>query len=306
MVEEFKVKGNDGVYITVHKWANVENPVGCVLILHGMAEHSLRYDEFSRVLNGNGYIVYASDHRGHGKTGIEHNQIGHFCENGWDNIISDIKNIIGYIKKENNKPIILFGHSMGSLLARTCIQEFSNEFRAVILSGTTTGGNFLKRNMGYIISKIYAGIYGYNKKAEFMDKLTFGNYNKYFYPNKTEFDWLSSDKDKVDEYVKDTLCGFVCSAGLYVNLLKGVKLTINKNNINKISKKLPILIISGDKDMVGSNSNDVSKLYNIYKKAGIKNVELKIYINGRHEILNELNRQEVYKDIVKWIENLKY
>ncbi|CAH2212548.1 alpha/beta hydrolase [Tepidibacter aestuarii] len=306
MVEEFKIKGTDGANITVHRWADVENLIGCVLILHGMAEHSLRYNEFSRVLNKNGYIVYGCDHRGHGKTGTEHNQIGHFDQNGWDNIVSDIKNIIGYIKKENDKPLILIGHSMGSLLARTCIQEFPDEFSGVILSGTTIGGNFVKRNIGYIISKIYASIYGYNKKANFMDKLTFGSYNKFFYPNKTDFDWLSSDEDKVKEYIKDSLCGFVCSAGLYVNLLKGVKLTINRDNIKKISKKLPILILSGDKDMVGSNSKDAMKLYNIYKKVGIENTDLKIYENGRHEILNELNKYEVYEDIVSWIGNLKY
>ncbi len=305
MVEEFKVKGDDGVSITVHKWADVENTRGCVLILHGMAEHSLRYYEFSRLLNKNGYTVYGCDHRGHGKTGTEYNQLGHFDENGWDSIVHDIKNIIDYIKKENDKPLILLGHSMGSLLARTCIQEFPDEFSAVILSGTTIGENFVKRNMGYIVSKIYASIYGYNKKAKLMDKLTFGNYNKFFYPNKTEFDWLSSDEEKVDEYIKDSSCGFICSAGLYVNLLKAVNLTINKNNINKISKKLPILILSGDKDMVGSNSKDIVKLCGIYKKAGIENVDLKIYENGRHEMLNELNRYEVYEDIVKWIGNIR-
>ncbi|WFD09335.1 alpha/beta hydrolase [Tepidibacter hydrothermalis] len=304
MVEEFKVKSDDGVSITVHKWADVEKSRGCILILHGMAEHSLKYDEFSRLLNKNGYIVYGCDHRGHGKTGIEHNQLGHFDENGWDKIVSDIKNIIDYIKKENNKPLILLGHSMGSLLARTCIQEFPEEFSAVILSGTTIGGNFVKRNIGYMISKIYASIYGYNKKAYLMDKLTFGNYNKSFYPNNTEFDWLSSDEDKVDEYTKDSLCGFVCSGGLYVNLLKGVKLTINRDNINKIPKKMPVLIFSGDKDMVGSNSKDVVKLYNAYKRAGIENIDLKIYENGRHEMLNELNRYEVYEYIIRWIGNI--
>lgn len=301
MVEEFKIKGDDGVNVIVHKWADVENSRGCVLILHGMAEHSLKYDEFSRLLNKSGYIVYACDHRGHGKTGIEQNQLGHFDENGWDKIVSDIKNVVDYIKKENNKPLILLGHSMGSLLARTCIQEFPGEFSAVILSGTTTGGNCVKRNMGYMISKIYASIYGYNKKAYLMDKLSFGNYNKSFHPNKTQFDWLSSDEDKVDEYVKDGLCGFVCSAGLYVNLLKGVKITVNTDNINKISKKLHILIFSGDKDKVGSNSKDAVKLYKLYKKAGIENISLKIYENGRHEMLNELNRYEVYKDIIRWI-----
>ncbi|WP_099187654.1 alpha/beta fold hydrolase [Tepidibacter mesophilus] len=305
MIEEFKVKGNDEVDITVHKWADVKNLTGCILILHGIAEHSLRYDEFSRVLNKSGYIVYGCDYRGHGKTGTEHNQIGHFGESGWNGIVSDIKNIIDHIKKENDKPLILLGHSMGSLLARTCIHEFPNEFNAVILSGTTIGGNFLKRNMGYIISKIYASIYGYNKKAKFMDKLIFGNYNKFFYPNKTEFDWLSSDEDKVNEYIKDRLCGFICSAGVYVDLLKAVKLTINKQNINKIPKKLPILIFSGDRDMVGSNSKDVVRLYNMYKKAGIKNIDLKIYNNGRHEMLNELNKYDVYEDIVRWIRNIR-
>ncbi|MFZ7134227.1 MAG: lysophospholipase [Eubacteriales bacterium] len=300
---EFEFQAYDGVHISYYKWEHEPGQTlqGIILILHGMAEHALRYKNFAQFLNVSGFTVFACDHRGHGKTGIATGTLGDF-EAGWQAVVNDIHQLVGIVKKENKDlPIIVLGHSMGSLLARSCIMQFGNEFQGVILSGTTNSVNAISRIMGLRLSQMTALIYGSNKKSKFLQGLFFGNYNKTFSNDHGGYDWLSRDRKIVQEYNDDPLCGFTCTAGFYVEMMRGIKSVVNAHHLTKIPKDLPIFILSGAKDPVGSNGKDVQKAFDLYKKQGIKNISVKLYEGGRHEMLNEVNREEVYQDILHWI-----
>lgn len=304
--EEFVFTSSDGIDITYYKWNNVKEKVkGIVLILHGMAEHALRYDDFAKFLNANNYIVYACDHRGHGKTGENMQALGSFGQGGWKRVVDDIYELSTIIKFEyKDLPLYLFGHSMGSLLARTALIEYGTKFDGVILSGTTNASNFINRNMGLLVCNIIVEVIGKDAKSNILDKLFFGSNNKDFKGENMKFAWLSRDDKKVLEYQEDRLCGFICTSSFYLELIKGVKGVVGKNSLRDIPIGMPMFILSGEKDPASNSCKDVLKLYKGLKSVGIEKIDLKIYQDGRHEMLNEINRSEVYNDIEKWISNV--
>lgn len=302
--ENFKFKASDGTSIFVNKWGleGGVKPKGVIQIAHGMAEYSYRYSGFAQALINDGFVVYANDHRGHGKTAASLEDIGYFSdENGWNLVVEDMHILTNIIKRENqNVPVFLFGHSMGSFLARTYIQKYSEDIEGVICCGT--GGDLgLLGNIGILVAKREIKRIGKRARSKRMDKLSFGNFNKSFKPNRTKFDWLSRDNKEVDRYIKDPLCGEIFTAGFFYDMLGGVKELMKKANIEKIRKELPIYFISGEKDPVGKNTKGVLQAYQSYKKAGIKDVSYKFYTDARHEILSETNKEEVYKDIITWL-----
>lgn len=303
--ENLKFKGKDGTNISYFRWKSHEQveTKGIVLILHGMAEHALRYEEFAKFLNEKGYTVYACDHRGHGKTGLEMDKLGYFGKDGWNLIVNDVYQFVTLIKKENKElPIVLFGHSMGSVLARTCIAEFGQEFSGVIISGTTNGMNGITRKVGLILSRMIARFIGREKVSPFLQLVFFGNYNKKFSDGKTPFEWLTRDKKEIHKYIEDDLCGFICTSGFFVDMMDGINQNIKKRNLQRIPKNLPMFIFSGSMDPVGNFCKDIKKTYNLYKKtAGLNNVHCKLYEGGRHEMLNEINRLDVYEDVYKYL-----
>lgn len=296
---------DDQIPVHIHSWYKEKCNKDIILILHGMAEHAFRYNKFAEFMVENGYQVVAPDHRGHGETGHEAGQLGHFAdEKGWARVIKDIDEIIGWIKKENpDKRIILLGHSMGSLLARTTMANASYHLKGAIISGTTLGGSYLKIQGGRLLTKAYISKKGSIQKAELLDKISFGQYNKKIRNTTSKFDWLSSDPEQVKAYDDDKFCGFLCSAGLFRDLLKGVKITRSEDYIKAIPKDLPIFLIAGDQDPAGNYSKDVMKLYKTYIKEGLT-AQIKIYEGGRHEMLNEMNYQDVFQDVLKWINKL--
>lgn len=303
--EEFTFKGKEAVHIYYYRWQVPEEveTKGIVLILHGMAEHALRYVDFANFLSEHGYIVYAVDHRGHGKTGKSIDSLGYFGEGGWNLLVNDVHQLLSIIKSNHKDiPIILFGHSMGSILARTCISEYGSEFDAVILSGTSNGKTGFLRKTSLCLAKIITFITGGKEKSSFMDKLAFGNYNKKFSKD-TLVEWLTRDEEKKQEYIDDELCGFICTSSLFVDMLDGINRNAKKSNVKRVPINLPMYIFSGTMDPVGNYGKDVVDTYELYKDvAGLENVKLKLYENGRHEMLNEINNDEVYKDILEWIE----
>lgn len=304
MYENLSLIMDDRINININVWKPQRKEKAVIVILHGMAEHSMRYENFASFLASNGYIVYIWDQRGHGLTGKKMGSLGFFNEkDGWNRVTEDIKEIIKWIKS-NNKDLELFllGHSMGSLLARTCIQNFGNEFKGVILSGTTLGGNYITQVGGKLLAWYYIKKYGLYAEATKLDNIVFGNFNKNFKPSNTKFDWLSKDEKKVHEYVDDELCGFICTTAFFRDLFYGVGLTYKNNNIDNIPKGLPILLFSGDMDPASKEGKEVKKLYEKYKMLGIKDLSMKLYKNGRHEMLNETNRDEVYQDILHWLQ----
>lgn len=292
-----------GINVYFNKWFDEKiRPKAVVQIAHGMAEHIDRYSDFAKTLTTEGFIVYGNDHRGHGKTAGYPENIGYFAdENGWNLVVEDMHELTNIIRKENpDLPIFLFGHSMGSFLSRSYIQIYCKDVDGVILSGTG-GDTGLLGYMGILLAKGEMRRKGKKNRSRRMDRLSFGSFNNSFKPNRTDFDWLSRNNNEVDKYVEDPYCGEIFTAGFFYDFLRGIKDLVKKRNIDKISKCLPIYLIAGEKDPVGKNGKAITETYNSYKKAGIKDVSYKIYEDARHEILNEINKYEVYEDIINWL-----
>jgi alpha-beta hydrolase superfamily lysophospholipase len=302
--DTFTFKAADGTQIFTYRWMpdDASAIVGAVQIAHGMVEHAARYERFADALTKAGYAVYANDHRGHGKTAGSLDRVGHFAdEMGWEKVVVDMHTLTGIIKKEcPKKPFFLFGHSMGSFLSRHYAMHYADELSGLILSGTN-GDPGIMGKIGLFIAKMDAKIHGKKAKSNILNKLSFGALNDAFKPNRTDYDFLSRDNAEVDKYVNDPWCGAVCTAGFFCDMLGGVIYINKKENIAKIPKNLPIYIFSGAKDPVGGNTKGVSQVYNTLKDAGIGDVTLKFYEDARHETLNEINRDEVFKDVIAWM-----
>lgn len=298
----FHFSSIDGKPIFVNKWMPGEGVRGIVQIAHGMCEHSERYCDFAAALVDAGYAVYANDHRGHGKTAGALENLGYFAdENGWELVVDDMYELTQISKKENpTLPIFLFGHSMGSFLSRRYIQKYGSEISGVILSGTGADPGLLSA-IGIGIAKWEIKKKGRKARSALLTQLTFGNYNKQFRPQRTEHDWLSRDEKEVDKYIADPYCGAVVTAGFFHDMVTGIKLLDRPEQLGNVPKDLPILLFSGEKDPVGNNTKGVRKVFRNFQKAGIQDVSCKFYPDGRHEMLNEINKEEVYCDVMDWL-----
>jgi len=190
---------------------------------------------------------------------------------------------------------------MGSFLVRSYIMRYRDKLSGVVLIGTSGDPGLLKY-LAIFIAKCEMKRKGKKAKSPLLDNLSFGGYNKVFAPNRTKFDWLSRDTSSVDKYINDPFCGDIFSAGFFYDLLTGIKDIGNFSNIKNISKNLPILLLSGENDPLGNKTRGVLQVYNLFKKAGILDVNYKFYPGARHEILNEVNKEEVYKDIIEWLD----
>lgn len=280
-----------------------ENPIGIVQIIHGMAEHIHRYEDFAGFLAEHGYIVVGHTHAGHGKNA---KLLGYFAgEGGWNILLEDIDSVRKSMSSEYpNLPYFIFGHSMGSFLLRNYIQEHSDGLAGVIVCGTAKQALSKVKFAKALISLIL--LFGNGKKPGlFMDKLNFGAFNKAIQNPRTKFDWLSRDEKNVDKYIADEYCGFAFTNMGYYDLLTGIENIETLQNNKNINKKLPVFIISGSADPVGDNGKAAQLLYNEYKRLGIEQVDISIYNDARHELLNEINKDEVYNDILNFLERIK-
>ncbi len=292
---------NDNVNI-VYFEHTTENPKANVIIVHGMAEHAQRYDDFANFLNKNGFNVYAYDQRGHGKTAGKVEKQGFFAEkDGWNKVTGDLKTMIETANSEfPDIPVFIFGHSMGTFVTRTYIADYDDCVRGVILSGTTGSAGLLGKT-GILLTNIIMLFKKKNSPSPLMNKLSFGDFNKAFKPNRTDFDWLSRDEAQVDKYIEDPYCGAIFSVGFYNDMMKGLEY-VNKTTVaEKVRKDLPMFLISGDKDPVSKNGKQVKDVFEMYKNTGISDISMKLYEGARHEILNEINKDEVYNDILNWL-----
>lgn len=290
--------------IFYYKWQANNNVSfkGIVQISHGIGEHAGRYQPIATLLQEQGYDVYANDHRGHGRTATSKELMGFYDgENYFDDLIEDMWQLTLLIKKEHrNKKIILFGHSMGSLLSRKYVTKHGDELYALILSGTAS---FMKGlgTAGLASAKLISSFRGRKKSNELLKSVFFSTFNRKFKPNRTKVDWISSDQEQVDLFDTDPYRIEDFSLSIFLDILKGSK-EINKQIIfDKTPKGLPIFIFSGDEDPVGEMGKGVKKVINNYRKAGINDLTSKIYRGGRHEMLNEINRKEVEQDLIGWL-----
>ncbi|HBF4426848.1 TPA: lysophospholipase [Clostridioides difficile] len=301
----FTFKGEEGLDIYTYKWEdeNIKKPKAVIQIAHGMAETAQRYETFAKVLTKNGYIVYINEHRGHGKTAKIIENVGHLAEKeGFRCLVEDMYTLTNIIKKENEDlPIYLFGHSMGSFASQRYIMDYSNNLSGLILCGSN-GKQGIILNLAHLIINHEIKKYGRRFKSNKINNLIFGG--EIIRRNeKTKFDWLSRDKEQVEKYINDPFCGVVCSCGFFYDLVQGLKEIEDKENLKKVPLDIPIYIISGDKDTIGKNGKGVLRLRDRYIKLGVKDVTCKLYKDGRHELLNEINREEVFEDIICWLNN---
>ena len=301
-MKNFSFVDRYGKEIKYYKWSEVENPKGIVQIVHGMTEYALRYDYFAKKLCENGYIVYAHDQRGHGETSPKDEEKGYIADDeGFDILVENVKELTDVAKKENsNLPIILFGHSMGSFVSQRYIELYGNGIDGVILSGTNGKPDRITK-LGILISKIEIMLKGRKAKSKLMDKLSFGDFNSNFKPTRTDYDWLCSVNEEVDKYIESPVCGFICSTSFYYDLIRGLWKINKKENLQQVPKDLSIFIFAGDKDPVGKFGKGIIRLYESYKGLGITDLKYKLYKNGRHEMLNEKNKDEVIEDLLEWI-----
>ncbi len=296
-----EIRSFDLTPLTIYNW-DCEKPKAIVHIVHGMSEHAGRYDHFAQWLNSQNISVVSSDLRGHGKTAGELKNVGHFAtRNGWDKVCKDIILITEQIiEKHPNLPIIFLGHSMGSFLVRKISYTYPDYGSGYIFS-STAGHPGLLGIAGVRIANINVKLMGKRNKSQLMTMLTFGDFNKKYKEKKTNKDWLSRDESVVEKYINDPYCMQTFSSQFYSDLVSGLLEINNINNIQKMNKDLPVLFFAGDMDPVGNYGAGPEEVKSKMNAAGLKDIEFKMYSEGRHEMLNETNKTEVYELVLNWI-----
>ncbi len=300
---EFHFTSSTGVnQIRAIKCCPESQPKAVIQIAHGIADHIDRYRDFMQFLAVNGFVAVGNDHLGHGHSIRHPIEQGFFAyQNGWQHVVNDMDKLRSITKSEYpDIPYIFFGHSMGSFLTRTYLIDHPNNYHAAIISGTGHMPAAMIKS-GQALAASISKAKGPRYVSTLIDKIAFGAYNKGFEPARTKFDWISRDTEQVDKYVADPFCGFIATASLFADMMGGLKYITDQENINKMNKYRPIYFMSGDMDPVGENSKGVERAYKAFCKAGLHDIYMKLYQGGRHEMLNEINRQQVYEDIVGWI-----
>ena len=304
--EEFYYDSRDGIskLHAVRYTPDSDDDIRCVVqIVHGMAEYVERYEEFAEYLTSKGIVVTGEDHMGHGKSVGKDGKFGYFCEQDPATVlVRDVHRL----KKATqtlypNVPYIIMGHSMGSFIARNYMFRYGTGITGAIIMGT---GMPDKKLM--VLSKAVAGMQkaflGSRHVSEMINKLAFGKYNAEITNARTQFDWLSRDDARVDQYIADPMCGFTFTVNGFSTLFELILRLHREDNMERIPKNLPVLLVSGTADPVGDYGKGVHRTYDLLHTAGLNDLQLKLYEEGRHELLNETNRSEVAQDIYQWIE----
>ena len=286
------------------RWTPEGNVKAVVQIVHGIAEFVERYEEFAQFLNRHGILVVAEDHMGHGKS-INGEGIQGYFHGGWFTAIDDTYQLLRDTKAEFTEvPYILFGHSMGSFFARTILCKYPDSgISGAIICGTGWQPAFALPALVKVIDGICKKN-GEEKPNEKLQGMIFGSYNKKVEHPRTPYDWLTRDAKIVDAYIADPLCGFTASAGLLREMMKGIYYIEQPKNLTAMEKELPVFFIAGKDDPVGSYGKGVERCAAEFQKAGMTDVSCKLYPLCRHEILNEINRQEIFEDVLQWIVKL--
>lgn len=296
-------KADDGAMLHVHRWRPEGAPCAAVQIAHGMAEHGARYARFAERLAGEGFLVWADDHRGHGHTARSEAEVGHMGDaDSFVRLVRDMLGLRAALAAEAGAvPVALFAHSMGSLAAQEAlIHHGPCPWKAVVLSGSDAPGGALV-SAGKQAARLERLRQGPRGKSALLASLSFGSFNKAFKPARTPFDWLSRDPAEVDKYVADPRCGFRITNQSWVDLLVVLE-GIGKDRYGTIlPKDLPILAIAGARDPVGKNGEGVRELVRRLRAGGLSAVREKIYADARHELLNETNRDEVMDEVLAFL-----
>ncbi|GAA4396449.1 alpha/beta hydrolase [Fodinibacter luteus] len=296
------VTASDGIPLHTLRWLPDGPPKAVVQIAHGMAEHSARYARLAEALTAAGYAVYAHDHRGHGATASEADH-GYFADrDGWATVVEDVRAVTRFAQEEHpGLPVFLLGHSMGSVISRAYVIEGSRDLAGLVLSGTM-GDPGLLGKAGLAIARLEARLRGRRHVSPLLAKLSFGQFNSAFQPNRTDSDWLSRDPAEVDLYVADPLCGRTFTSGFWVDQLGGIGEVNDRRRVARVRRDLPILLVAGDQDPVGDRGRGPREVAEQFSSVGVVDVTCTLYPGARHEIFNETNRDEVTADVIHWLD----
>lgn len=297
------MSSNGQTPVHVREWIPDCDINGVVHIAHGICEYAGRYTGFARYLASKGFVVVANDHLGHGQSVLSEDDLGYFGPLGsWELVVGDMEQLRALsAQKWPEVPYFLLGHSMGSFLTRTYLIRYpESPLTGVILSGTgqppapvlaagrmLCDADVLKNGPRHRSLNIYG--------------MAFGDYNRGIEPRRTPYDWISRDEAVVDAYAADPLCTFIPTSSLFREMLSGLATVGSLRELGPMRKDLPVILMSGDADPVGGRGVQVARVYSLLVRAGCTDVAYKFYPGARHEILNETNRDEVYKDILDWL-----
>ncbi len=280
--EDFSFNSEDGLEIAYYRWRAPGRAVGIVQIAHGMGEHSLRYAHVAEFLNQAGFHVYTNDHRGHGRSVKGPESLGDFGAGGWNGLVADMLTLTRLARtREGRLPVVLLGHSMGSFAAQQYVLDNSALIAGLVLSGSAA------------VDKLAIDP---SREADLTA------FNRAFEQARTPHDWLSRDPTVVDAYEADPLCGFGINKKAMETMAAAAARLTEPAALAQIRKDLPVYIFAGDKDPINHDLEWLKPLAERYRAAGIANVSEKYYPDGRHEMLNETNRDEVMRDLLSWLQ----
>ncbi len=282
----FTMTATDGTEVTVDRYTPAGEPKAIVQIAHGMGEHAARYRRLAEALTDHGYVAYANDHRGHGRTAGSPDRHGDLGAGGWGGLVSDIGELSAMARKEHpGLPLVVLGHSMGSFALQQHLLDHSGDLDAAVLSGTSA------------IDVIAPGI-------DPDEEVNLAAFNAPFTPARTDFDWLSRDPDEVDKYLADARCGFGLNPAATAGMLEGLGATADPERLAAIADDLPIYLVSGDDDPLAGGGALIDLVGERYREGGVRDVTVARYAGARHEVFNETNRDEITADLLTWLDRV--
>ena len=302
MKEVYIPSTNNRNQLHVAIWEPERETKAILQISHGMVEYIVRYDDFAKHLNQQGILVIGNDHLGHGQSVLDESEFGYFGKEKGSAVVDDLYEVTKYAKKQygENIPYFLMGHSMGSFMARRYLMTYGEKITGGIISGTGYKAVPVL-DAALFFTAVTKFFHGERYRSPFLKWLAFHTYNRKIADVKTENDWLTRDEAVVAAYNENPYCKFSFTVNGYETLSDTIKYIQKQSNWEKTPKQLPILMIAGEEDPVGSYGKDVKKVYKKYQQLGCNHIELKLYQDDRHELVNELDREVVYADISQWI-----
>ena len=302
--EEFTYDSRDGqTKIHAVRWVPQKGEIkGVLQIVHGMVEHIDRYDHFARSLADKGFVVVGNDHLGHGASVSQDSDRGYFCKKDGETIlVRDVHRLKKLTQKAFlGKPYFILGHSMGSFIVRKYIMDYGKGVDGAIIMGTGSKPVYLLQ-LGIWLTKVLGKIHGEKYRSTFINNRAFGSFNNRFGSSRTEHDWLTKDEKQVDTYESDERNNFVFTLNGYQTLFKIFIYIQKEENFTKVRKDLPIFLVAGAEDPVGDFGKGVRKTYEFLQRVGYSKLDMKLYPQDRHEILNETDKETIYIDLENWI-----
>lgn len=296
---------SNGLYeISYYVYTPDTPPRGLLQISHGMCEYLERYEPFIEFFTSQGFIVAGHDHAGHGNSIRTLEDLGYLSQDPYDlTLAKDLKTMSDLLVESHpGLPHFILGHSMGSFILRKHLTRFGRNLSGIIISGT--GGRNPAIPAGLNLARTISLVQGQSHRSSLFNSVFFQGFNKNFKEEENRFSWLTRDKDIVSAYDADPKCNFVFTMNGFMGFLSIMKEVTEQEWAKKVPKDVPYLLFSGKLDPVGNYGKGVTETYEGLLDSGVKNVSMKLYDEGRHEMLNEINKTEVYEDLLEWMDEI--